>query len=139
MGIPVIYSQASPELQSKFIEPPYPVLKLVQDPRRQNSKTCYNGLMHRIDINSSPFRIGRGSQCDVRMNSNVNRIRPGYDNKVIIKDGDLITFGGVKGGSKDGIVDIIPSELIYQVWYDSGYGGDSKLWQELYQAETPSR
>ena len=178
-GIPVIYSQASPELQSKFIEPPYPVLKLVQDPRRQNSKTCYNGLMHRIDINSSPFRIGRGSQCDVRMNSNVNRgiiskvhcaffssfnrklqkreihiadlhstngtflnakrIRPGYDNKVIIKDGDLITFGGVKGGSKDGIVDIIPSELIYQVWYDSGYGGDSKLWQELYQAETPSR
>ena len=51
----------------------------------------------------------------------------------------ILTFGGVKGGSKDGIVDIIPSELIYQVWYDSGYGGDSKLWQELYQAETPSR
>eukprot|EP00943_MAST-04B_sp_MAST-4B-sp1_P009993 g9993.t1 len=170
--MPLIYPQPSPELQSKFIKPPYPILKLVQDPRRQYSKTCYQGLMERIDINSSPFRIGRARECDVRMDSNVNRgiiskvhcaffssfnrksqkreihladmhstngtflnamrIVPGYGNRQIISDGDLITFGGIKGNAKDGIVDIVPSELIYQVWYEGGHGGDEELWEELH-------
>ena len=39
--------------------------------RRPNS-SIYKGLMHRIDVNASPFRIGRGSQCDVRMDSRLN-------------------------------------------------------------------
>ena len=63
---------------------------------------------------------------------NAMRIVPGYGNRQIISDGDLITFGGIKGNAKDGIVDIVPSELIYQVWYEGGHGGDEELWEELH-------
>ena len=178
-GSPVIYEQSLEELHPQFLDPPYPTLRLVQDPRRPNSKSIYKGLMHRIDINASPFRIGRGSQCDVRMDSHVNsgiiskvhcaffasfnrklqlreihiadlhstngtflngeRVTPGYDNRVIISDGDLVTFGAMKlehGLRQIGKHGIIPSELIYQFCCDSGWGGDAELWKSLYSSSS---
>ena len=178
-GVPVIYEQSLEELHARFLDPPYPTLRLVQDPRRPNSKSIYKGLMHRIDVNASPFRIGRGSQCDVRMDSRVNsgliskvhcaffasfnrklqvreihiadlhstngtflngeRVTPGYDNRVIISDGDLVTFGAIKlehGLRQIGKHGIIPSELIYQFCCDSGWGGDAELWKSLYSSQS---
>ena len=178
-GVPVIYEQSLEELHARFLDPPYPTLRLVQDPRRPNSKSIYKGLMHRIDVNASPFRIGRGSQCDVRMDSRVNsgliskvhcaffasfnrklqvreihiadlhstngtflngeRVTPGYDNRVIISDGDLVTFGAIKlehGLRQIGKHGIIPSELIYQFCCDSGWGGDAELWKSLYSSSS---
>ena len=38
-GFPVIYEQSLEELHARFLDPPYPTLRLVQDPRRPNSKS----------------------------------------------------------------------------------------------------
>ena len=67
------YEQTDTDFHPSLLDAPFPLLRLVKDPRRKDFDSIYRHLIERIDITATPFRIGRGAHCDIRMCSHVRR------------------------------------------------------------------
>ena len=81
----------------------WPILRLVKDPRRKDQRLRFSKVNHRIELNSSPFRLGRGSECDVRVHSS---IRPGIVSKAHCVFFSRQTKTDITPGYKVSVLDI---------------------------------